>query len=304
MAEVLKGNCPYCGNELEIPAHLQEFSCLYCGKRSHIDLLRSRQDFNRADLTELASQLPQTLKEYTELYKHINKKDYAKYFAAYEAQHDRLLKRLDLVVTSAPEGVEKASAQVVEVFLETLDRELHADKRYGSKMGNSTLLFEIKLVLALFLTPLVRKLHLAMAEPFREELQKQWLARYPKENWKAGDYEEIIGGFRKRRLCYLTTAVCSAEGKADDCAELTALRGFRDGWLKENGGQELIDRYYELAPTLVTIMDHCENSGEVYARLRTQWIDPCLDLLSRGENRACKEKYVSMVEYLQKRYRV
>ena len=257
MSEKIVGKCPHCGNEIEIPAHLQEFSCLYCGERSHIDLLRAQETFAREDLVELASQLPQTLSEYKELYKHINKKEYAGYFEAYEARHNVLLKRLDLVVSTAPEGVAKASEQVVQIFLETLDKELQADKRYGSKNSVGTLLFEVKLVLALFLTPLVRKIHLIMAEPFREELHKQWMERYPREPWTAGDYESILGGFKKSRLCYLTTAVCAAEGKADDCAELTALRSFRDGWLKDNGGQALIDRYYDMAPTMVTLLDHC-----------------------------------------------
>ncbi len=304
MSEKIVGKCPHCGNEIEIPAHLQEFSCLYCGERSHMDLLLGQQSFIREELIELASQLPQTLSEYKELYKHINKKDYAQYFEAYEARHNVLLKRLDLVVSTAPEGVDKATEQVVGIFLDTLDKELHEDKRYTSKSARSSLLFEIKLVLALFLTPLVRKIHLIMAEPFRRELHRQWLERYPKEPWTAGDYEGIVGSFKKSRLCYLTTAVCAAEGKADDCAELTALRAFRDGWLKSNGGQALIDSYYELAPTMVTLMDHCEDSTAIYSQLRNRWIDPCLDLIARGENQACKDSYVAMVEYLQKRYRL
>ena len=31
--DLLKGTCPKCGEVLEIPAHLKQFSCLYCGAR-------------------------------------------------------------------------------------------------------------------------------------------------------------------------------------------------------------------------------------------------------------------------------
>ena len=31
--DVLTGRCPGCGEELEIPAHLKQFSCMYCGAR-------------------------------------------------------------------------------------------------------------------------------------------------------------------------------------------------------------------------------------------------------------------------------
>ncbi len=52
--------------------------------------------------------------------------------------------------------------------------------------------------------------------------------------------------------CFLTTAVASRRGEADDGPTLTVLRGFRDGWLSEHpAGQELIAEYYEIAPLIV-----------------------------------------------------
>ena len=302
MSEKLVGHCPHCGNEIEIPAHLQEFSCLYCGRRSHIDLLRNQQDFHKEDLEALASQLPGTLREYKELYKHITKKDYVKYFAQYEKEHSTFLRRLDCMVSADPQGVEAASETVCRVFLDTLDKDLQADKRYGRKNFATNVLFEIKVVLALFLSPLVRKLHLCMAEPFRNSLLRQWLERYPGENWTPGDYDVIAGGFRKGNLCYITTAVCLREGKADDCEELQILRRFRDGWLRENGGEGLIEQYYDLAPSLVTLMDHCTNAEACYDSIRHDWIDPCLSALSRGEEELCRDIYVDMVRHLQAKY--
>ena len=31
--EMLQGLCPKCGEKLDVPAHLKQFSCMYCGAR-------------------------------------------------------------------------------------------------------------------------------------------------------------------------------------------------------------------------------------------------------------------------------
>ena len=302
MAEKLIGHCPHCGKELEIPAELQEFSCLYCGKRSHTDLLRQQQDFRPEDLAELASQLPRTLRDHGELYKHINKKDFGPIFEAYEAEHSLLLKRLDCLVLADPSGIDRSVEGVCHIFLNTLEKDLQEVKGYNSRSGRSKILFEIKVVLALFLTPLVRKLGLRMAEPFRETLHKSWKKRYPEEIWTPGDYDEIMEGFRKRKLCFITTATCAYEGKADDCYELETLRAYRDGWLTEQGGEALIRSYYDLAPTLVILMDHCDASDACYEEIRHRWLEPCLRSLEKGEPELCRQQYVHMVTTLKTRY--
>ena len=302
MPEKIRGRCPYCGRELEIPGELREFSCLYCGKRSHIDLLKAQEDFCKEDLLELASQLPQTLAEHSKLVKCINKKEYVPAFQAYEARHSTLLKRIDTLLLSAPMGIEEAADLLCTTFLDTLEKDLKEVKAYHSKTGRSSLLFEIKVVLALFLTPLVRKSELRMAEPFCTALHTLWLKRYPREEWLPGVYQEIVGGFRRKRLCFITTALCTYEGKADDCRELTTLRAFRDGWLMEQGGDSLIREYYELAPGLVTLMDHCDHGPTCYGEIRTRWLEPCLEALEEKDPIKCRDLYVDMVRTLCRRY--
>ncbi len=302
MSEKITGNCPYCGKEIEIPLELESFSCLYCGKRSHIDLLRAQKDFRMEDLLELASQLPQTLHEHDSLYKHINRKDYVSKFGAYEAAYSSLLKRIDTLVFAAPMAPEEAVEHLCTKFLDTLEENLQQRKEYHTKNGRNNLLFEIKIVLALFLTPLTGKLALRMAEPFNTTLHAMWMKRYPKEVWYPGNYENIAGGFRKKRLCFITTAVCAHEGKADDCKELTTLRAFRDGWFRKNGGEALIQEYYDIAPTLVTLMDHCDASDNCYAEIRTRWLAPCLHALENGQEEQCRDTYIDMVQTLRQRY--
>ncbi len=100
--------------------------------------------------------------------------------------------------------------------------------------------------------------------------------------------------------CFITTAVCEHTGKPDDCAELTELRRFRDHWLaRQEGGKELIDEYYRIAPIIVEYLDRLENPGR---ELLERYIEPCVALSKKGQCEECLELYKSMVETLSRRY--
>lgn len=57
MADMIRGVCPQCGKKLEIPAELEEFSCLYCGARMRTEALRAKPMEERA-VEALLAQLP------------------------------------------------------------------------------------------------------------------------------------------------------------------------------------------------------------------------------------------------------
>jgi len=131
------------------------------------------------------------------------------------------------------------------------------------------------------------------------------MRRYPKNPFYVGSYEELSSGFNKKflGLCFITTAVCSQEGKPDDCEELTAFRRFRDGWLREcPDGDALIREYYETAPAIVTMISVCENAETAYGEIRERWLDGCYCDLRSGRMEACKARYTDMVRTLQKKY--
>ena len=113
-------------------------------------------------------------------------------------------------------------------------------------------------------------------------------------------------GFRKKKflgLCFITTAVCESEGKPDDCAELTAFRAFRDGYLKaQPDGAALIEEYYRIAPTIVMCIDVCGDRDARYAAIREQYLQPCYNALQAGDLAGCKTKYVRMVRDLEREY--
>lgn len=88
--------------------------------------------------------------------------------------------------------------------------------------------------------------------------------------------------------CYLTTACCYYFGLADDCLYLTVLRDFRDNWLlKQRGGEELVNEYYEKAPLLVKSIGRRRDEEEIYLLL-LKGIQMAVDLIQQQQmERAC-----------------
>ena len=103
--------------------------------------------------------------------------------------------------------------------------------------------------------------------------------------------------------CFITTAVCSTLDKGDDCAELTSFRQFRDGWLtNDDGGQALIEEYYQIAPQIVAAIDTQATSNDIYAGIWEAYLQPAFTALQASDNQSAKDIYVNMVRDLQETY--
>lgn len=101
-------------------------------------------------------------------------------------------------------------------------------------------------------------------------------------------------------FCFITTAVCEYLGKNDDCVELNTLRRYRDDWLRlQPGGKALIEQYYMIAPSLVSRLKASAHYEAYCQHLWEDYIQPCLSLIADKQFVACREKYSSMVQYLQ-----
>lgn len=100
--------------------------------------------------------------------------------------------------------------------------------------------------------------------------------------------------------CYITTATLNYLNKPDDCYELNAFREFRDNWLsKQPGGIDLINRYYEVAPRIVELIDNSSNKEEIYNGLWLNYLSQCLNLIKSKEYEESKNLYIKMVTYLE-----
>ena len=99
------------------------------------------------------------------------------------------------------------------------------------------------------------------------------------------------GGF-----CFITTAVCEADGKPDDCEELTILRKFRDEFmLIDSDRKKLVTEYYEIAPSIVSQIKSLPNSGEIFQMLKEDFIIPCIIFIKKGCNHCAMSKYRAMI---------
>ncbi len=302
----LNGLCPKCNQPLQIPAELAEFSCMYCGERLHAQDLRT-EDVSPASVVDFDSacaQLVRCVTEYAGYNRLITKNEYVPAFETYREGCVPIFESLNAAVVQLGD-IKGYAEQAAVRFLDDLQTAWEASPRWTSKHHQEGVRDDAKLIIAIFMVPLVRHLKLEVSEPFAEALQRIWVEQYPKSPFYIGDYEVIASSFRTKRfgLCFITTAVCQAQGLADDCEQLRDFRMFRDGYLRTcPDGAELINEYYDIAPGIVTCIDACGDREARYAAIRDTYLNPCWQDLKQGNMQACKDRYVAMVRDLQKQY--
>ncbi|MCQ2418747.1 MAG: hypothetical protein MJ085_03070 [Clostridia bacterium] len=304
MDHVFEGSCPHCMHELQIPAELVNFSCMYCGARLRQDelILPEVSSADCADAMDYVKEhLMDALTEFAGYEKKITKKEYASAFSKYERGVAKTYEALDRACNACPAQRSELILQTVTAFIDGTESLAMAASEKKQKQERA--MFNSKMIIALFLVPAIRHLRLSVSEDYADLLHKQWLKRFPDNPFHPATYEDIVSGFRKGILCFITTAVCEAEGKPDNCAELTAFRAFRDGFLTScPDGKALIDEYYDIAPAIVNAINYCDQSAAVYTELREGFLSRCYQDLLAGRNEECKAEYTSMVQTLKHRY--
>lgn len=96
--------------------------------------------------------------------------------------------------------------------------------------------------------------------------------------------------------CFLTTACVAYKGLPDDCAELTALRRFRDTYLKStDAGTALVKEYYEIAPAIVARIERSAKKDAIYAFIYEE-IKACIACIEAGDNEGAVKRYRDMVK--------
>lgn len=96
--------------------------------------------------------------------------------------------------------------------------------------------------------------------------------------------------------CFITTAICDAEGKADDCDELQTLRKFRDEvMLKDERLAPLVAEYYEIAPRIVAAINKGSAPKDVFLMLRMQYLDNAIAAVKAGDIDVAVGEYIQMV---------
>lgn len=178
------------------------------------------------------------------------------------------------------------------------------EKIEGEKKGyhRDQALMDLNLTMVVFVFPAILRYAGKSSRPLVDALLVAWKEAFPKTNLQAAEFDYIEKGFH-RKFCYITTAVCEALGRGDDCYELELMRDYRDGYLSlMPDGPEQIRHYYDIAPTIVKHIQAEPDSGRIYRSIWDEYLSPCVRMIEAGEKEACRETYIRMVGDLKERY--
>ena len=103
--------------------------------------------------------------------------------------------------------------------------------------------------------------------------------------------------------CFLTSACTEARGLPDNCHELQLLRRFREEYLRllPEGPAEIAE-YYFIAPQIVERIRNAENCVEIFDAIYAGLVQPCVELIERGEREHAHRRYRDAVLQLKQKY--
>ncbi len=176
-------------------------------------------------------------------------------------------------------------------------------REISSKRKRELAAFDYNLNMVAYFLPLLGEMESEIKEEFIRDITETWNKQIPDAKIAFSSYENIKKGFRRSVFCYITTAVCRSLGRPDDCYELNTLRDYRDSYLlSTDEGREIVQEYYNIAPTIVKRIDKKAEADEIYENIWKTYLSPCITMIENGENEKCRDLYSSMVRKLEAQY--
>lgn len=226
------------------------------------------------------------------------KKDtYAGLFSDFMEKHQEFFGEInmELAADSADGFIEEFVPVVISFARNTIESA-------GKKPKKESTQLNMNMFMAIYFLPALLEGNQRHAGDLTSALCAGWAAAFKGNNIQAADYATIVSGF-KTKLCYVTTAVCKSMNKPEDCYELKLLRDYRDHYLMQTeGGEEMVQKYYDIAPTIVKRIDKSSKAEETYRHIWETYLKPCISYIENGENEECEATYISMIEELQDKY--
>ena len=196
-SEMITLRCPTCGKEIQIPAELETFSCLYCGAKLRMaDFLQPPVPANEADRAYVLAHLLDCVRDFPRQYKQFNRKQYEPSFQTHLEAVTPCFEALDRYICAQPQRRQQLLEGFAEEFLRQWE-DWHQTQAKG-KTKRERLMFDNKLTLAWYTMPALGYLSLSVSQDFAETLRDRFNAVYPKNNFGLATYEELRSGFRKR----------------------------------------------------------------------------------------------------------
>lgn len=175
-------------------------------------------------------------------------------------------------------------------------------EKEAKKRKKEALTIDFNMTMVTFVIPLFKYTGYGSLKDLCGEMVTLWNEGPVTMQIKESSFEELEESF-KSRLCYITTAVCLSQNKADDCYELSLLRKYRDNYLlKSEEGARVVGTYYDVAPTIVNRINKTEGAKKVYQEIYHRYLSPCIRLLEKGEEEECGALYKRMVTDLKREY--
>lgn len=285
--------CEHCGEKMQIPSDRDEILCMFCGKKNILTM----QNFNGKTFQKeiFLSKLSSAFLNVEAYFDEFKKDTYGDKFKEYYDQNLEFFYQIKLAI----EEGESSQNVVIDEILSYVVREKESRKNKNMK---ERMQYSMNMYMATRFMPAIVKTASEPGRNFCQRLCKEWATTFKNSDIKVASFEEVAGGF-KNKLCYITTAACEMLGLGDDCYELNTLRNYRDGYLSETThGKELVETYYNIAPTIVKRIEKEENKREKYQSIWEEYLQPCIALIEAGKNEMCKNIYVNMVNTLYEEY--
>ena len=297
--EYREGRCPKCNEVMQIPAGRERIICMFCGQEFSVEEGKKADEAAyAADLAQFKEGVDGFFQNIERTSKGFQRTEYEGSFQAYLIAHQDCLQSIRRAVNAAPER-EKAVEEIAATFVAKGEEFMGAQK---GKLGREGTQMTLNMYMVTFVLPAILSIDHGKYADIANLICEKWAVTFKNSKIQAADYESLSSGFRKK-LCYITTAVCRGVHKTEDCYELTLLKQYRDGYLTGcEDGEAVIGQYYDMAPTIVKRVEKKDNREEIYRFLYETYISPCVHFIEEGRNEECREKYQEMVEMLQAEY--
>ena len=304
--ETLLIKCPHCDEEMQAPAGRESIICMFCGKNidltSMVSVSKEDADAEKCynNLNKVIEGADKAFENYRVLVRSFKRDTYQELFEEYKANNYGFFMAIkNCLISAADSSIDGVYHQIARALIMSHQRELDQLKRKSDK---SAVQMDKNMFMVVFVLPAIKEIRNGKADSLADEICKEWGKAFKDSNIMASDYDSISEGF-KRKLCYVTTAVCQNLNLGEDCESLRLIKEFRDEYLASTEeGKSMIDAYYDIAPTLVKRIEKDASAEEKYVWLWNQYIKPCVDFIKAGENEACREKYCEMVNTLKDEY--
>jgi hypothetical protein len=297
--------CPNCKRTFEANASLETVTCNFCGAIFTVPAPAKIREASSGGqdgdfyFNEAVSALEQVAAVDFDLTDVFTRQGYANVFTDYYSRMSTSLVSLDRAYGLSADAKDALLKEYANALLRAIGKSAGAEDLNalsGARLDRAVYL------LVTLMIPSVVKFNSEYSDSLADILVEEWNRGHKKRKIAKSTFEDIDKGFKKR-FCFISTAVCTALGRPDDCDELNAFREFRDGYLaRQPGGEGLIRDYYLLAPMIVTAINASKEADSVYRSIWTDHLSKCLFLYERHDFEACRDAYVQMVNLLRERW--